>query len=391
MLFLIACMTPSLPDVAPHRKPGAAPHNATARRFHTLNVDCAGGETYTTIRDALDDATSGDVISVAPCTYEGFSFGGKSVTIQSTGGPSVTTILATPGKPAIKVKHGEGAGTVLEGFTITGGGAEDEPGIEVQFSALILRDSIVTGNSGTVTLYSYYGHVILDGTTFEDNTPSEGMVIQERRGMTVVKDSIVRCGSATIGYMTEHGGAFADGSTFDCPGATGVEVYHSDGRIQRSVIDGLLVVENENLENERAVVEDSVLLGGADLQFVGVSLRNIVSTGTIAMTDGELTLEGGILTGATCGLSATNSAVTVRSSNFWNNGADTCGMASPVGTDGTISADPRFTDSAARDFRLDAGSPCIDTGPVGTHYADPDGSLNDMGAYGGPLSLGGGW
>ncbi len=391
MLFLIACLAPSVPDVAPTNKPVPVTHAFPARRFRTLTVDCTGGSRYTSIRDALDDARSGDVISVAPCTYEGFSLGGKSVTIQSTGGAAVTTILATPGKPAIKAKHGEGAGTVVEGFTITGGGAATEPAIEVQFSSLILRDDVVTGNGGTVTLYSYYGHVIVDGTVFEANTPSEGMVIQERRGMTLVKDSTVRCGSAAIGYITEHGAAFADGSTFDCPGATGVEVYHSDGRIQRSVVDGLLIVENENLENERAVVEGSVLLGGASLQFGAVVLRNIVSTGDISMTDAEVLLEGGIVTGATCGLSVNASTVTVRNSNFWNNAADTCGMASPVGTDATISEDPRFVDSAGRNFRLDAGSPCVDTGPVGPHYGDPDGSLNDMGAYGGPLSLGGGW
>jgi hypothetical protein len=328
---------------------------------------------------------------VAPCTYDGFSFAGKSVRIASVGGAAVTTIVAEPGEPAVKVKHGEGAGTVLEGFTITGGGGEDEPAIEVDFSALTLRDDIVSGNGGTVTLYSHYGHVLVDGTVFEANTPSEGMVIQERRGMTVLKSSVVRCGTAAIGYMTEHAAAFADQSTFDCPGATGVEVYHSDGRVERSVIDGLLVVDNEEVEAEHTVIEDSVLLGGASLRLSLVTLRNLVSTGPITMVDASVSLEGSIVTGATCGLEATSSTVTVRSSDFWGNVADTCGMVSPVGADGSISADPRFADAAAGDFRITSGSPCVDTGPEGFGYADPDGSPNDMGAYGGPLSLGGGW
>ncbi|MFQ6616018.1 MAG: right-handed parallel beta-helix repeat-containing protein [Fidelibacterota bacterium] len=51
---------------------------------------------------------------------------------------------------------------------------------------------------------------------------------------------------------------------------------------------------------------------------------------------------------------------------------------------GNISASPRFVDSSSGDFRLLPGSPCIDAGHPGSEYKDPDGSRNDMGAYGGP-------
>lgn len=40
------------------------------------------------------------------------------------------------------------------------------------------------------------------------------------------------------------------------------------------------------------------------------------------------------------------------------------------------------------DFHLQPGSPCIDAGNPDPQYNDPDGSRNDMGAYGGP---GGDW
>jgi hypothetical protein len=62
------------------------------------------------------------------------------------------------------------------------------------------------------------------------------------------------------------------------------------------------------------------------------------------------------------------------------------GMDDPTGSNGNLDQDPAFTDASGGDFSLDGGSPCIDAGaPIGT---DPDGSVSDMGAYGGD---GGAW
>lgn len=38
-------------------------------------------------------------------------------------------------------------------------------------------------------------------------------------------------------------------------------------------------------------------------------------------------------------------------------------------------------------YRLDTGSICIDAGDPSASYNDPDGTPNDMGAYGGPDCL----
>ncbi len=62
------------------------------------------------------------------------------------------------------------------------------------------------------------------------------------------------------------------------------------------------------------------------------------------------------------------------------------GTTDPTGTNGNISVDPLFadvsgTDLTLWDFRLDSTSPLIDAGdPAET---DPDGSVADIGAYGG--------
>lgn len=46
-----------------------------------------------------------------------------------------------------------------------------------------------------------------------------------------------------------------------------------------------------------------------------------------------------------------------------------------------ILADPMFVNPAVGDFRLAAGSPCIDAGHPDPQYNDPDGSRNDIGAF----------
>jgi hypothetical protein len=50
----------------------------------------------------------------------------------------------------------------------------------------------------------------------------------------------------------------------------------------------------------------------------------------------------------------------------------------------SFEADPLFVDSDSRDFHLQEGSSCIDAGDPDPSYNDPDGTRNDIGAYGGP-------
>jgi hypothetical protein len=64
----------------------------------------------------------------------------------------------------------------------------------------------------------------------------------------------------------------------------------------------------------------------------------------------------------------------------YHNGAD-C----PAGN-GNLNADPKFIDLV--DYRLAPNSPAINAGPADYEYADLDRTRNDMGAHGGPWSIG---
>ena len=57
----------------------------------------------------------------------------------------------------------------------------------------------------------------------------------------------------------------------------------------------------------------------------------------------------------------------------------------------STAVDPTFVDATGGDFHLAASSPLVDAGPSTSTKNDPDGSPNDIGAYGGRHSFGGGW
>jgi len=83
------------------------------------------------------------------------------------------------------------------------------------------------------------------------------------------------------------------------------------------------------------------------------------------------------------GVYARQSSVPALSFNdFYGNGTDY--MPGTLARPNSLTVDPQFV--GAGDWHLAAGSPCINMGNPAPEYNDPDGSSNDMGAYGGPGS-----
>ncbi|MHC4946169.1 MAG: right-handed parallel beta-helix repeat-containing protein, partial [Planctomycetota bacterium] len=80
-----------------------------------------------TIQAGIDAAVDGDTVLVAPGTYvENIDFIGKAITVKSSEGAQVTTIDGgNPANPefgsVVTFAFGEGADSVIEGFTLTNG------------------------------------------------------------------------------------------------------------------------------------------------------------------------------------------------------------------------------------------------------------------------------
>ncbi len=74
--------------------------------------------------------------------------------------------------------------------------------------------------------------------------------------------------------------------------------------------------------------------------------------------------------------------------NVWNNSPDYFkDCVDLTGSNGNISVDPFFANYSEGNFRLQFISPAQDAGDPDPKFNDPDGSRNDMGAWGGPLAL----
>lgn len=122
--------------------------------------------THSLIQAAIVEASPGDVIEVAPGTYyESIKFFGKAVHVRSTGGPANTEIHGNGNAHVVQCISDEGAGTILEGFTIKGGRAlgvypdNTGAGLLIANSSPTIRNCIFTenaaGSGGGMAAYGY--------------------------------------------------------------------------------------------------------------------------------------------------------------------------------------------------------------------------------------------
>jgi len=84
-----------------------------------------------TIQAGINVAVSGvDEVVVTPGFYvEAINFNGKAITVRSSGA-AITTISGAGNFHIVQCVTGDGAGTVLQGFTITGGNANGPSGVD---------------------------------------------------------------------------------------------------------------------------------------------------------------------------------------------------------------------------------------------------------------------
>jgi hypothetical protein len=139
---------------------------------HSINQ----GTSYFRIQAAIDEATSGEVIEAEDGTYsEHIDFVGRAITVRSAEPTSWDVIVNTiidatnyPSDDVVTFENFEDAGSVLSGFTITGGAQ----GIYCSYSSPTIISCLISGNSGCYAgMYCYnYACPSVMNCVFSENT-----------------------------------------------------------------------------------------------------------------------------------------------------------------------------------------------------------------------------
>ena len=341
-----------------------------------------------TIQAAIEAASHGDTVLVAPGTYyEAIDFHGKIITVASEQGAAATVIDAAGMPSVVTFKSGETRNAILSGFTITGGrNIYSGAGVSVSFSSPTIRENVIGGNSGCsgVGVYSYFSSPRIENNTITRNIIS-GCTGGWGIGVYVGGDSAAEIVGNVI---TDNRGAAASGGGVALFAAGNAVV--ASNIIARNVTDGHAgcgsgggmaianFVEAKIVNN--LIVHNSACYGGA-LYWYGSSGNTLLGNNTIADNDAQTPgihaigvdarnrLYNNIL-GARfgpalyCENGASVTPPTLDSNDVYSLQAQayagTC--VDQTGVSGNISADPQFLAANAGDFRVGISSPVIDAG-----------------------------
>ncbi|MCK6503108.1 right-handed parallel beta-helix repeat-containing protein [Myxococcota bacterium] len=362
---------------------------------------------HQSLQDGIDAAT-GCVVAM-PGTYaEAIDFGGRDLDVWGVEGADETIIDASGlGAPAVTFQGGETPEAVLRGFTVQGG------------EGLLEEESVSTKCHSSETCTDYYqtwcgGGLFVDGAdpTLQD------LVITAN---DLPEQQVYTSGNDTYYVYSFGGGACLLSTSAVFLGVTFAENFADQG--------GALYVDDLSaVELTQSALFENTATDGAAIQVAGGSLvlSNVLGAwndatgdgGALLLIDGELDgtnltiAQGSASTGAGLYISGSSSAAlrnSIVASNstegilvdagasylgsyddVYGNGTNYSGITDATGVSGNISEDPLFTsvsdndDWSDDDWSLQATSPAVDAGDPGAAYRDPDGSVNDMGAYGGP-------
>ena len=436
---------------------------------------------YAAIQDAIDAASDGDEICVAAGSYaEQIDFEGKALSIVGVAGSAATTLDGGGNGPVVSLASGEGPGTALTGFTITGGLASDGAGVYVDGASLALSDVVLSGNGCADTLchgaglWAYgadlqltdvriAGNSLTTGHSLESLSYGAGVYLEATEAafqQVDVLDNAIDIGVSDLSVDAEGAGVHVtnastltwdrgtlSGNTIDVSedgrgsSASGCGIYVSASTVQLSnvwvtddaatvgsgagygagidlaadsVLSGKnLIVANNAIQGDDTALGYSIAWGGGIAVLAGAELDLENADVAYNAAEADQGKGGGVYLAPEARVVLTNTNIAgnrmgstglgggiygcdshcltlldVSYTNVYGNTDPEFGtMDSFVGADGNVAVDPDYGDVSAPsaldwDLTLGIGSACIDTGDPS--LTDRDGTISDIGAYGGP-------
>ncbi|MEE9119299.1 MAG: T9SS type A sorting domain-containing protein [Calditrichia bacterium] len=361
---------------------------------------------YLTIQEGIDASTDGDMVLVQPGTYvENINFNGHNIVLGSlfltTGDLTYADSTVIDGgdyqesDTVIRLENGEDNTTVIEGFTIQDGWAEQGGGIYCLNSSPKITFNIIYGNTAITEqiggqgggIYIFGGGPSIINNLIIWNVAGDGAGIycSDSDDTVILKNIIAaqRGNNDGTGIYCNNASPIIGENTF-----TNNETYHAGGGIYCDNSNPLITY---NLIYQNSAYAPGSMFaygGGIYCHFSNPRIINNTITQNAATNYENMPCFGG-------GIYVKDSNPVILNSIIWDNYAifgsqilDTDGSAiinfSDVQDtlwpgDGNIDSDPLFVSPDFGNLYLSPGSPCIDAGDPESPF-DPDGSRADMGA-----------
>ncbi len=372
MLFSLICLLPAL---------------AAA---NVITVDCIDpAADFDRIQDAIDAASDGDTIVVKPCTYnENIRFKGKAVILTSKN-PYIqsvveTTIITTGTGYAVSFDFGEGSGSMITGFTITGRGIYC-----YSTSPMITRNIIkqctnnaITGANGAAPIISHNTitsnsprainncHGEISDNTINNNGNNGALYLC---GGSIIGNEISNnvsdghggamylCGGAITGNVITNNTAAANGGAIfggsgevtgnlivgNKSGSLGGGVYVHGGAISHNIVAGNQAQYGGAMDDCTAGIYNNTIVGNRALEGAALSYcTGYIKNNIIAFNNAGDT--GGIK-----GLSSSSY------NSFWENAGGHFGGGASAGA-GDVERDPCFAEVGYWDPNGTPGNPADD-------------------------------
>lgn len=297
---------------------------------------------YLTIQEAIDFAANGDTVIIADGTYTGngnknLDFNGKEITVKSLNGPLNCIIDCETWDRAFYFHSGESGNSEIIGLTVLNGGAAHGACIMCYYSNPTIRNCILTGNST-----SYGGGVFCDNSSpvianciIADNSAYQGGGIScKYYSCPLVINCVIVNNSACDG-----GGVLCE--SYSCPTIVNCTIafnsaagsgYSSGGGIYCS-------------QRCAPIFNNTVLWGNSAL-----NMGNQIYAGT------------------------SDSTVKLNSCCYANGPGDVDWPEAIIPSN-CIHLDPMFVNPGGQDYRLQAGSPCVN---AGNNLLVPPGITEDL-------------